>query len=157
MIYDVGCGFGAFLEYCRSRDRPAVGLDSNPKLVEICNRKGLQAYQADVLNLHEVFSPADNIICDNVIEHLSLIEVDRFFCEIQKIWSPGGVMLIVVPNQRGYGSDPTHKTFVDDTLIAEITNKFKLSFCRTYLHPIPWRILGDHYIFNMSVFRIENS
>lgn len=155
-IYDIGCGFGSFLEYCRERKRQAIGIDSNPGLVDMCIRRGNQARLADILTMEEEVPAVPNLICDNVVEHLTLPEIDRFFSSIKNIWSPGGVLLLIVPNRKGFDSDPTHKTYVDDELIAHMVQKHVLKLVGVFYHPIPWRFPGDRYIFNMTVFRIEN-
>lgn len=156
LIYDIGCGFGAFLEYCKRRNLPVKGFDSNPQLVERCQKKGLSVYWEDIIRPKSDYPPATNLICDNVLEHLTLEEIDSFFSNVKRYWMPDGVLLVLVPNRRGYESDPTHKTFVDKKLISQMALKHQLALARHYRHPIPWRIPGDYYIFNMTVFRLEN-
>lgn len=156
LIYDIGCGLGAFLEYCKRRDLPAKGFDSNPQLVERCLKKGLAVTLEDIVRPKADYPPAPNLICDNVLEHLTADEIDAFFSNVKRYWVPGGVLLVIVPNRRGYESDPTHKTFVDKKIISEMALKYQLTLTRQYRHPIRWKIPGDCYIFNMTVFRLEN-
>jgi trans-aconitate methyltransferase len=156
LIYDIGCGMGAFLEYCKKRNLPARGFDSNPKLVERCQKRGFEAVQEDIVCPKGNYPPAPNLICDNVLEHLTPDEINSFFSGVKQYWMPGGVLLVIVPNRRGYQSDPTHKTFVDETVIRQMTAKHGLTLVRQYRHPIRWRFPGELYIFNMTVFRLEN-
>jgi trans-aconitate methyltransferase len=156
LIYDIGCGLGAFLEYCKKRNLPARGFDSNPQLVERCQKKGFAATLEDIVRPKGDYQPAPNLICDNVLEHLTLDEIDAFFSNVKRYWAQGGVLLVIVPNRRGYKSDPTHKTFVDEKMIRQIALKHQLTLVRQYRHPIRWKFPGNFYVFNMTVFRLEN-
>lgn len=156
LIYDIRCGFGKFLEFCKRKKLPARGFDSNPQLVERCAGKGLDAVLEDIVHPASDYPPARNLICDNVLEHLTVAEIDSFFSNVKRYWLPDGVLLVIVPNRRGYESDPTHKTFVNQQLIREMALKNQLTLARSYRHPVPWRFPGDGYLFNMTVFRLEN-
>jgi len=155
-IYDVGCGFGAFLEFCRRRNVPATGFDSNPALVKRCEGRGLVAVLANIVSLDADYPLTANMICDNVLEHLTTDEIDLFFSSVKRLLAPDGVLLVIVPNRRGYDSDPTHKTYVGDDLIRRMTRKHRLKLRRRFFHPLPWEFVGTYYIFNMTVFCIEN-
>jgi trans-aconitate methyltransferase len=156
LIYDIGCGMGAFLEYCKKRKLSARGFDSNPQLVERCQKKGFAVTLEDIVRPRADYPPAPNLICDNVLEHLTTDEIAAFFSGVKRYWAPGGVLLVIVPNRRGYESDPTHKTFVDETIISQMARKHQLTLARQYHHPIRWTFPGNLYIFNMTVFRLEN-
>ena len=102
-IVDLGCGSGEFLNYCQSRGIPALGVDSNEHLVAQCRSLGLEVILADILT----YAPGEgkqlaNLVCDNVVEHLSLEEIDRFFQNLKRIVAPGGKMLVVVPGKKGF-------------------------------------------------------
>jgi SAM-dependent methyltransferase len=156
LIYDIGCGFGKFLEFCKRRNLPARGFDSNLQLVERCVANGFEAVLEDMVHPAADYPPARNLVCDNVLEHLTAYEIDSFFSNLKRYWIPDGVLLVIVPNRRGYESDPTHKTFVDEKLIRQMALRNQLTLARQYRHPVPWRMPGDFYVFNMTVFRLEN-
>jgi trans-aconitate methyltransferase len=156
LIYDIGCGMGAFLKYCKKRNLPAKGFDSNPQLVERCQKKGLAVILEDIIYPGGGYPPAQNLICDNVLEHLTLDEIDAFFSSVKQYWALGGVLLVIVPNRRGYESDPTHKTFVDEKIVGQMAMKHQLTLARQYRHPIRWKFPGNLYVFNMTVFLLEN-
>jgi 2-polyprenyl-3-methyl-5-hydroxy-6-metoxy-1,4-benzoquinol methylase len=156
MVYDIGCGFGAFLAFMRARGLPVKGFDSNPGLVELCARKGFEVTLENITCPARRYPPAPNLICDNVLEHLSEEEIDSFFRHLDHFCEPGGNLLVIVPNRKGYASDPTHKTFVELDLIQAMARKHALHLDQYYLHPIPRAECGARYIFNMSVFVLQN-
>ena len=96
-ILDVGCGL-------RKRTN-AIGIDVNPRS------------QADVV--HDLnrfpypFTPNyfDEIICDNVLEHLE--DVVKVMEELHRIAKPSAVVTIIVPffSHRQANEDPTHRHF----------------------------------------------
>ena len=50
------------------------------------------------------------------------------------------------------GAFDQNAAFVDKDLVVSMAERYGLSLTRDYRHPVPWRILGDRYIFNMNVF-----
>ena len=70
-VLDIGCGRGEFLELLAEKDVEAVGIDTDPKMVEVCLKKGLTASRADAHSfLKENDRLFDGIFCSQVIEHL---------------------------------------------------------------------------------------
>lgn len=153
-IYDFGCGMGAFLEYCRLHNIPACGIDSNPHMVRRCQEKGLNAQVDDIVRPAKIVAPIRNIICDNVLEHLSAELIDRFFDTTRSLLSSGGVLLVVTPNHRGYHSDPTHKTEVNEHFVESTASKHGFILNRWYRHPIQPVWLSESFVYNMNVFRL---
>jgi SAM-dependent methyltransferase len=118
---DLGCGAGQLLEKLPAG---SLGLETNPALVEYLVSLGLDARLYDVLTDGCALSPVeygryDHLVCSHVIEHfddpaLALRKL-ALACERLGIRT----MTFVVPGERGYRSDPTHKTFVTADYIRE--------------------------------------
>ena len=96
-VLDVGCGM---------RKRPgAVGIDVNPRS------------SADVIHDLDTFpypfkdNTFDEIICDNVIEHLD--DVLKVMEELHRIAKPSADIIVIVPffPHRQAHTDPTHRHY----------------------------------------------
>ena len=99
-VLDVGCGRGTFLELLRERGIGAVGVDSSPRAVEECKRKGFKkVYEGDVLRfLSASEQKYKGIYCGHVIEHMSADLADKFLLLCWKALQPGGRLVLVTPN-----------------------------------------------------------
>jgi 2-polyprenyl-3-methyl-5-hydroxy-6-metoxy-1,4-benzoquinol methylase len=71
-ILDVGCGRGEFLALLREQGITARGIDLNASMVEVCQRTGLDAYQADALGYLRSQPDASlgGLFAAQVVEHL---------------------------------------------------------------------------------------
>jgi SAM-dependent methyltransferase len=153
-IYDFGCGVGSFLEFCKRRGVPAVGIDSNPSMVGACLAHGFNAQVDDVVSPHTITAPISNVICDNVLEHLTGDRIELFFESMKSLIRKEGVLLIVVPNRKGFAQDPTHVTFVERDFIERIARDHSLSLSLKFNFPLGNRFLGERFVFNMTIYRI---
>src|SRR4051794_3412806 len=64
---DVGCGIGDMLAY-RSN---TVGVDINPRTVEFCQSRALQAHLMTENTLPFASGEFDSVLMDNVLEHIA--------------------------------------------------------------------------------------
>ncbi|MFX3632172.1 MAG: class I SAM-dependent methyltransferase [Candidatus Pristimantibacillus sp.] len=117
-VLDIGCGKGYFLELLQENGINGVGIDSDSKLVEICQSKGLSAINTDVI---EYLNQAkDNslggIFMGHVIEHLPVNAKIEFLNLCLTKLSSTGILVIETPNTSSsyvmhnlYYLDPTHE------------------------------------------------
>lgn len=111
---DLGCGAGQLLERLPAG---SLGLETNPHLVLYLSGLGLDARRYDALaddcNLGLV-DPGRyrHLVCAHVLEHFT--DPAQSLRKLAVACARLGVtdMTIVVPGERGFQSDPTHKTFV---------------------------------------------
>lgn len=72
-VLDLGCGRGVLLEYLvQTKDVHAVGVDLDFDKISACVRRGLDAYQGDMMSLMRAL-PADHfdrVICSRTLEEL---------------------------------------------------------------------------------------
>jgi len=147
-ILDLGCGL---------RKRPGtVGIDVNPRS------------QADVIHDLNVFpypfsdNTFDEVICDNVIEHLD--DVLKVMEEIHRIAKPDSKVTIMVPfyPHRNANTDPTHKHFFGvhsfDYLIEGTTHSgFQYSSIRYDLLSVEFeKGIPSHHWFDDFIVRFAN-
>jgi len=126
-VLDVGCG---------PRKRPgAVGIDINPRS------------DADIIHDLDRFpypfpdDHFDEVICDNVLEHLA--DLVKVMEEVHRIAKPSALVTIVVPfyPHRHANTDPTHKHFFGvhsfDYFIEGTANAgFRYSYARFALKSV---------------------
>ena len=144
---DVGCGIGRSLE---SLDPASVGTDHNPYAIAAARAAGVNAFTVD-----EFFaSPSltrragfDSMLLAHVIEHLTPEEARAIITSYLPMIKPGGRVVFVCPQERGYASDETHVTFVDFDALKSLAADLGLEPVRHYSFPFP-RWMGKAFIYN---------
>ncbi len=116
-VLDVGCGRGELLDVLAGNDVSAIGVDSDPSMVERCRAKGHTVVQQDALeylagqpdgSLGAVFSA-------QVIEHLAPEQLTRLLDESYRVLRAEGVLVLETVNPyslqafKAFWSDITHR------------------------------------------------
>jgi O-antigen chain-terminating methyltransferase len=153
-IVDLGCGTGEFLQFLKLKKREAVGIDNNPYLVEKCSAMGFDIKLDDVTKLEHLDANMMNAMCDNVLEHIDLNQIDHFFGAIKSKMAEGSTLVIVVPDKKGFKHDPTPVTFVDKYLISKMCSKHGLCLGKNFAHPLNIPFVGNFFYLNMQVFAV---
>lgn len=154
-IIDLGCGTGEFLLYARMKGRAISGIDNNPFLVEKSTKLGFNVEIDNVTALDTVKNKIYNAVCDNVLEHLELEEIDMFFLTISEKLHNEGTLVVIVPDRKGFKHDPTHKTFLNKSIIKNYCQKYSLKLSKVFYHPINLGFVGSFFYLNMQVFVIK--
>lgn len=109
---DVGCGIGDMLRF-----RPnTIGADVNPHAVAYCRNQGLDARLMEDGSLPFADGDFDCAVLDNVLEHID--QPREILREIKRVMRPGGTLVVGVPGERGYRSDPDHRVYYDEPLLV---------------------------------------
>jgi len=145
-VLDVGCGIGRTLRYL---DGHGVGVDHNESSVAYCVEQGLQAFTPDEFARSEfaVGTPFDALILLHVLEHLEGDDGDHLIGAYLKYVKPGGRVVLVTPQERGFASDPTHTQFVVDTDHVALCARLGLRVIRSRSFPLP-RWFGKAFRYN---------
>ncbi len=102
LIIDIGCGRGEMLSLLERAGQEAVGVDTDPGMVEFCTSTGLTAVLDDGIHyLSQV--PADSlkgIFCAQVVEHLITPELEQLVLLAYRSLRLGGVLVIETINPR---------------------------------------------------------
>ena len=101
-ILDIGCGEGIALEKLVRKfpGKVVAGVDLERENIEICTRYGLTAVYS---NLYELALPSGSFdvgIMIDVLEHLDRPE--EGVKELYRVLSPGGRLIVVIPNDRNF-------------------------------------------------------
>lgn len=135
-VLDIGCGIGDLLDY-----KPTtIGVDINPLLVEHCIKRGHRVLNMSDDQLpfkRETFSSA---FLDNVLEHIE--KPERLIREIHRVLDEGGVLIVGVPCEKGYSSDPDHKIFYEKSNLRDVFESRGFAEMSTRIMPLNIPILG---------------
>lgn len=145
-VLDVGCGLGRSLDYL---DGSGVGVDHNDEFVAACRSRGLVAFTPDDFAASDFNRPArfDSMIMMHVLEHLDEGQGEQLLATYTPLVRPGGRLVLVTPQERGYQSDPTHTHFVDGERLVELCRDQGLAVDRWGSFPFP-RWAGRAWIYN---------
>lgn len=151
-VLDLGFGTGVFLRFLKFKNKTFSGIDSNPFLVEELAKQGFSVKLDDITKLDTVIGPVKNAITDNVLEHLDLEQIDNVFSSLKQKMAKDGVLVVIVPLEKGYKRDPTHKTFVNKELIEQMCSKYQIKLHKHFFHPINIKGVGKWFYLNMQVY-----
>jgi len=157
-VWDLGFGNGEFLEFCRRRGIKARGIDSNPHFVEQSHRRGLNSELDDITLLNTIPNGAVYAaISDNVLEHLDQIALKRAFSTLTAKLAMGGRLLAIVPGEKGFTRDPTHRTFIDEALVDSLIKASPLVLERSFRFPINSPSVSRFFYLNMTLFLLRKT
>lgn len=143
---DVGCGIGRNLE---TLPAGSVGVDHNETSVAIARERGLNAlttaeWETSALRVPESY---DGMLVAHVIEHMSPelgLEVMQSYVPYLR---PGGRVLFICPQERGYASDPTHVRWTTGEDLMDLCRDLGLEPQRWRSFPLP-RVTGRAFTYN---------
>jgi SAM-dependent methyltransferase len=143
---DVGCGIGRKLE---TLPAGSVGVDHNETSIEIARSRGLTALTTREWETSDLRVPEsyDAILVSHVIEHMPPeqgLEVMRSYLPYLR---PGGRVLFICPQERGYASDPTHVRWTTGEDLVELARELGLEPTPWSSFPLP-RIAGKVFTHN---------
>ena len=148
-VLDVGCGIGRNLHHL---DGNGVGVDLNPHSVVESRESGLTAYTTDEFDTSADAVPGgyDTILLAHVLEHMTLDQASGLVGGYLRYLGAGGRVVMIVPQEAGFASDPTHVDFVSLDEIATIEERNGLSREKAYSFPLP-RPVGRFFKYNETV------
>ena len=148
-VLDVGCGIGRNLHHLDGR---GVGVDVNPYSVEVARQQGLTAYTTDEFDISSDAEPGgyDTMLLAHVLEHMTLDQASDLVGGYLRYLGAGGRVAMIVPQEAGFASDPTHVNFLDLDEIAVVEDRNDLTRERAYSFPFP-RWTGRFFKHNETV------
>src|SRR5512139_3963212 len=146
---EVGCGIGRNLEHL---DGNAVGLDLNPFSVAEARRSGLRAFTPAEFAASSWCRPGafDSLLLSHVAEHMRREELLALLREHLAYVRPGGLLILVTPQEVGFRSDPSHVEFLDTAALRSVADVLGLEPVRDYSFPFP-RFFGRLFVYNEFV------
>jgi 2-polyprenyl-3-methyl-5-hydroxy-6-metoxy-1,4-benzoquinol methylase len=146
---DVGCGIGRNLGHL---DGNGVGVDHNATSIAACRAAGLTAYTTEEFFTSEYAKPDrfDSILSAHVVEHVEAEQAVEIFTSYLPFVKPGGRIVFITPQERGYKSDATHVRFSGFPEVAQLSTDLGLTVDRQYSFPFP-RFAGRIFTYNEFV------
>lgn len=143
---DVGCGIGRCLAYL---DPTSVGVDHNESSIAVARSRGLTAFTSDEFTATDYAKPKtfDSMLAAHLVEHLSE-ELARTVIESYVPYvKPGGRVVFITPQERGYASDPTHVRFCGYAEVEQLVKDVGLTVVQRGSFPFP-RAAGRVFPYN---------
>ena len=85
-----------------------------------------------------------------MLEHLPRADATELVRRYLPALRPGGTVILITPQERGYRSDPTHVTYLDLDALAELAADAGLTPTRRASFPFP-RAAGRLFPYNEFV------
>jgi SAM-dependent methyltransferase len=128
---DVGCGIGDMLDFRAGM----VGVDVNPRLVDYCITRGLDARLMANDRLPFEAEAFDSALLDNVLEHLE--NPAPLLNEIRRVLKRSdGALLVGVPGKKGWASDSDHKRAYDERALIACLEQAGFRHAKTFYMPL---------------------
>lgn len=89
----------------------------------------------------------DSLLCLHVLEHLDPGAPGKLLAQYLPYLKPGGKVVLITPQERGYASDSTHTVFIDGAGLAGVARELGLAGTRWHSFPLP-RWAGKLFIYN---------
>ena len=143
---DVGCGVGRNLATLGSG---SVGVDHNEKAVQVARSRGHEAFTVEefLAGEHARAESFDGILLAHVVEHMSPEQARALLRSYLPFLRPGGRVLFICPQERGYASDPTHETFTTGEDLVGLAHDVGLRADGWRSFPLP-RAAGRVFLYN---------
>lgn len=148
-VLDIGCGVGRNLAHLHGN---AVGVDHNETSVDIARQRGHRAYTTAEFPGSGLARPDafDALLLSHVIEHVSHPVAADIVARYLPYLRPGGRVVFICPQEKGWASDPTHVRFIDLRALTELAESAGLTVQRTRSFPFP-RPVGRVFAYNEFV------
>ena len=143
---DIGCGIGRNL---RNLGPGSIGVDHNATSIQTARDQGHEAYTLEEWEASPARQPSsfDSLLIAHVIEHMDVDAGEALLASYLPYLRPGGQVLFICPQERGYASDATHVRFANDTDLAVLASGAGLQVEKTYSFPFP-RPVGRFFTYN---------
>lgn len=144
---DVGCGNGRNLGHLPTG---SVGVDHNAFSIATARHAGYEAYTVDEFFADSALgAPAsfDSILASHLIEHLQPADAREILTSYLPMVRPGGRVVFITPQERGFASDETHVAFTDFAALRDLCRDLGLRVLSAHSFPFPRRA-GTLFTYN---------
>ena len=144
---DVGCGIGRNLV---NLGGDSVGVDHNAESIAECRARGLEAYTSEEwaaspeVAVRESF---EGLLFAHVVEHVEPAHWEDLVSAYLPYLRPGGTVMFICPQEKGYTTDSTHVHFTDGAELADLAGRLGLTVEKNFSFPFP-RFAGRFFPYN---------
>ncbi len=135
-VLDVGCGIGSNLRYVGAG---SVGVDHNAHSVAETVARGFTAYVPEDFHARadEFKGAFDTMLVAHVMEHLDREAGVALLAEYLPYLKPAGWITLIMPQEAGYRTDPTHVRLVGFEAAADLLSAVGFQVSRQFSWPLP--------------------
>lgn len=146
LTLDVGCGIGRNMVNLKTK---SIGVDHNATSVEAARNRGLETYTVDEFRSSTYARPDtfDGLLSAHVLEHLTYDDCLSLLNDYLPFVKPGGTVMLICPQEKGYAAETTHIHWVDHTVLSQLGREVGLEQTSSYSFPFP-RFAGNFFTHN---------
>ncbi|TCO58684.1 class I SAM-dependent methyltransferase [Actinocrispum wychmicini] len=135
-VLDVGCGIGSNLG---SVWPSSVGVDHNEHSIAEARARGFNAFTSEEFHARadEYKAAFDSILCAHVMEHMDRDSGVSVLEEYLPYLKTTGTVALIMPQEAGYKTDPTHVRLVDFDGARDLLEAVGLKVQRSFSWPLP--------------------
>ncbi len=154
-VLEIGCGIGRNLEHLGGN---GIGVDHNADSVAIARDRGLSAFTVADFHAseHARAGAFDSLLLAHVIEHVGEQQGVDIVSEYLDYLRPGGKIVFICPQEKGYTTDATHVRFCGFPELRRLAGLLGLTVDKQYSFPLP-RIAGKVFAYNEFVLVARKS
>ena len=142
---DVGCGIGRNLAVLPTG---SLGVDHNADSVAHARGLGLHAVTVEEFQKRAMRPGSfDTVLVAHVLEHLDAEAGLQLMRTYLPYLRPGGRVLLICPQEKGYASDPTHERWLAGNDLVGLCQELGLVPGRPRSFPLPRRA-GKAFVYN---------
>jgi len=125
-VLDIGCGEGYITNQAKDHCKKIVGIDySDDALKTARERYDLECYHMSSTNLVFEQGSFDKVLCFELIEHLTRIQAIKMLAEVQKVLTPGGIIIGSTPIRQTPFSAPATYSHIHEYSEPELRKLFE--------------------------------
>lgn len=146
---DVGCGLGRNLVNLGGN---GVGVDHNADSIRTARASGLIAFTPEEFRQSDYATSGrfDSLLLAHVAEHLPEEDGVALLDEYAGFVRPGGRIVVICPQEKGYTTDASHVRFLDFDEMHRLCEKVGGVVERSFSFPFP-RPVGKVFAYNEFV------
>ena len=109
ILLDVGAGTGRDSKFFMNNNIDVIAVDLSDEMIKLCREKGIESYELDFYNLHEIGKKFDAVWAMNSLLHVEKANLNLVLQEIRSVLNPLGLFFMGV-----YGGEDSEGIWEDD-------------------------------------------
>lgn len=108
-LLDIGSGTGRDSKFFMNNKFDVMAVDLSDEMIRLCQEKGIESYQLDFYNLHQIGKKFDAVWSMNSLLHVEKASLNLVLEEIKNVLKPFGLFFMGV-----YGGEDSEGIWQDD-------------------------------------------
>jgi cyclopropane fatty-acyl-phospholipid synthase-like methyltransferase len=108
-LLDIGAGVGRDSEFFMNNNIDVIAVDLSNEMIKLCGAKGIESYELDFYNLHQIGNKFDAVWSMNSLLHVEKANLNCVLEEINNVLNPSGLFFMGV-----YGGEDSEGIWQED-------------------------------------------